>query len=78
MWMLAREPKMNFCIFGFQRWVWWPKWAPLSSSWRMLKSGRAMCRPFLFPVGLRRRAAPRGTPEAGTRTRPHVCVCDET
>src|SRR5581483_11583619 len=23
-------------IFGFQRLVWWPKWTPASSSWRMV------------------------------------------
>jgi len=28
--------------FGFQRWVRWPKWAPDSRSWRMVKSGNAM------------------------------------
>src|SRR3546814_552860 len=29
-------------IFGFQRCVWWPKWTPASSSWRIEKSGNAM------------------------------------
>src|SRR5215207_10202868 len=33
---------MKFFIFGFQRWVWWPKWTPASSSWRIEKSGNAM------------------------------------
>ncbi len=42
MWMLLRVPKMYDCIFGFQRCAWWPKWEPASSSWRMVKSGRAM------------------------------------
>src|SRR5438105_8675232 len=30
--MPLRSPKMYFCIFGFQRLVWWPKWTPASSS----------------------------------------------
>ena len=34
MWMPSRSPKMNGFIFGFQRRVWWPKWAPASSSAR--------------------------------------------
>ena len=32
MWMLLRAPKMKGAIFGFQRWLWWPKWQPASSS----------------------------------------------
>src|SRR3954452_13193380 len=35
-------------IFGFQRWVWWPKWAPASSNCCMLTSVDAMV--FLLPV----------------------------
>src|SRR5262245_31325812 len=30
--MPLRSPKMYFCIFGFQRLVWWPKCTPASSS----------------------------------------------
>src|SRR4029079_9205839 len=29
--MPFRSPKMNGFIFGFQRFVWWPKWTPASS-----------------------------------------------
>ena len=35
MWMPLRSAKMNGFIFGFQRRVWWPKWTPASSSWRI-------------------------------------------
>ena len=42
------NPKMKPYIFGFQRWVWWPKWAPASSNCCMLTSGDAMV--FLLPV----------------------------
>ncbi len=31
MWIPLRSVKMNRFIFGFQRWVWWPKWTPASS-----------------------------------------------
>src|SRR5882762_6507714 len=34
--MPLRAPKMYGFIFGFQRLVWWPKWTPASSSWRMV------------------------------------------
>src|SRR4029453_5867214 len=30
--MPLRSPKMYFCIFGFQRLVWWPKCPPASSN----------------------------------------------
>src|SRR4030095_15803302 len=30
--MPLRSPKMYFCIFGFQRLVWWPKCTPASSN----------------------------------------------
>src|SRR5271165_4759821 len=33
---------MYGAIFGFQRCDWWPKCAPASSNWRMVKSGKAM------------------------------------
>src|SRR2546430_151205 len=29
--MPLRSPKMNSFIFGFHRFVWWPKWTPASS-----------------------------------------------
>ena len=35
MWIPLRSAKMYGFIFGFQRRVWWPKWTPASSSWRM-------------------------------------------
>ena len=35
MWIPLRSAKMNGRIFGFQRRVWWPKWTPASSSWRI-------------------------------------------
>ena len=35
MWMPLRSAKMYGFIFGFQRLVWWPKWTPASSSWRI-------------------------------------------
>src|SRR6478752_5239138 len=34
--MPPRSPKMNRRIFGFQRRVWWPKWTPASSIWRIV------------------------------------------
>src|SRR5438270_2347339 len=34
--MPLRAPKMYGFIFGFQRLVWWPKWTPASSNWRMV------------------------------------------
>src|SRR4051812_43382235 len=40
---------MYFCIFGFHRFVWWPKWTPASSSSFMVSA--AMYPPS---VGLRR------------------------
>jgi hypothetical protein len=30
---------MNGRILGFQRRVWWPKWTPASSSWRIETDG---------------------------------------
>ena len=35
MWMPFRSPKMKGFICGSQRRVWWPKWAPVSSSARI-------------------------------------------
>src|SRR4026208_1993822 len=35
--MPLRSPKMYFCIFGFQRLVWWPKCTPASSSSFMVR-----------------------------------------
>src|SRR5687768_9518917 len=52
-----RSPKIYGFIFGFQRWVWWPKCAPASSNCCMLTSVDAMV--FLLPViPLRRRMIP--------------------
>ena len=39
MWMPLRSAKMYGFIFGFQRRVWWPKWTPASSSWRIETDG---------------------------------------
>ena len=39
MWIPLRSAKMKGFIFGFQRRVWWPKWTPASSSWRMETDG---------------------------------------
>ncbi len=48
MWTPLRSPKMYGFIFGFQRWVWWPKCAPASSNCCMVTSVDAMV--FLLPV----------------------------
>src|SRR4051812_42006368 len=53
--MPFRSPKMYFCIFGFQRFVWWPKCTPASSSSFMVSA--AMDPPS---VGLRRAQKRRG------------------
>ena len=39
MWMPLRSAKMYGRILGFQRRVWWPKWTPASSSWRIETAG---------------------------------------
>ena len=39
MWMPLRSAKMYGFILGFQRRVWWPKWTPASSSWRIETDG---------------------------------------
>src|SRR4051812_47204849 len=44
--MPLRSVKMKRFIFGFQRRVWWPKWTPLSSSWRIVTT--AMVLPSVF------------------------------
>src|SRR5512139_89698 len=46
--MPFRSPKMNGFIFGFQRFVWCPKWTPASSSSFMAIPAK------LPPVGVRR------------------------
>src|SRR5215510_7974885 len=51
--MPLRSPKMYFCIFGFQRLVWWPKCTPASSNSFIVRA--AMCPPS---VVLRRAAGP--------------------
>ena len=48
MWTPLRSPKMYGFIFGFQRWVWWPKCAPASSNCCMVTTVDAMI--FLLPV----------------------------
>src|SRR2546428_7731444 len=45
--MPLRSPKMYFCIFGFQRLVWWPKCTPASSSSFIVKA--AMDPPSVVP-----------------------------
>jgi hypothetical protein len=37
--MPFRSPKMNSFIFGFQRFVWCPKWTPASSSSFIVTAG---------------------------------------
>src|SRR5438105_6926825 len=54
--MPLRSPKMYFCIFGFQRFVWWPKCTPASSSSFIVS---AAIRP-----SFRRRASAAGPPAA--------------
>src|SRR5438034_742467 len=49
--MPLRSPKMYFCIFGFQRLVWWPKCTPASSSSFIVIA--AMCPPRLASAALR-------------------------
>src|SRR5262245_12825091 len=51
--MPLRSPKMYFCIFGFQRLVWWPKCTPASSSSFMVNVAIALS----CSVGLRPRVA---------------------
>src|SRR5262249_60864719 len=45
--MPLRSPKMYFCIFGFQRLVWWPKCTPASSSSFIVRA--AMVPPSVVP-----------------------------
>src|SRR3546814_548285 len=40
--MPLRAPKMYGFIRGFQRWVWWPKWAPASINCCMVTTGAAI------------------------------------
>src|ERR1700675_1884353 len=51
--MPLRSPKMYFCILGFQRFVWWPKCTPASSSSFMVSAAIS----FSSSVGLRSGAA---------------------
>src|SRR5262249_6112375 len=68
--MPFRSPKMYFAIFGFQRFVWWPKWTPASRSSFMVicaiagGSSRSVC--------LRAPCDPRVSP--GTATAPGARV----
>src|SRR6266404_6303967 len=48
--MPFRAPKMYGFIFGFQRLVWWPKWTPASSNWRMVMPC-AGCMACCMPAG---------------------------
>src|SRR6266508_3520894 len=43
---------MKRFIFGFQRRVWWPKWTPASSSWRMVTTAKVIL-PWSTRLGLR-------------------------
>src|SRR3989304_6324434 len=62
--MPSRPPKMFFCIFGFQRFVWCPKCTPASSNSFIVNA--AMSPPPVCP----RRATASDTPRtAGTRPR---------
>src|SRR5271169_920563 len=57
---------MYGAILGFQRCDWWPKCAPDSRSWRMVKSGRDTA--FSFPVKPRRTIAAGAKPPSPERT----------
>ena len=48
MWIPLRSAKMNGRILGFHRRVWWPKWTPASSSWRIETVG-TLCPPAVVP-----------------------------
>src|SRR5215470_17453560 len=50
--MPPRSVKMKRFIFGFQRRVWWPKWAPASSNCFMETTG--MGAPFYGSIALHR------------------------
>ena len=52
--MPLRSPKMYFCIFGFQRLVWWPKCTPASSSSFMVSAAMRV----LLRLCLRRAGGP--------------------
>ena len=61
---------MNGAIFGFQRWVWWPKWTPASRSWRIEISGSAMGLLYSFFRFCRRGAKETGEmPVTGASTK---------
>ena len=66
MWIPLRSAKMYGFIFGFQRRVWWPKWTPASSSWRMETVGTG--KDLLFGSGLR--GPRRRGPDPWARHRP--------
>src|SRR4029450_9192021 len=57
--MPLRSPKMYFCIFGFQRLVWWPKCTPASSNSFMV---RVAMRPLSFPSSFGWPPVPSGRP----------------
>src|SRR3546814_8134410 len=67
--MPLRAPKMYGFIRGFQRWVWWPKWAPASINCCMVTTGAAIIQ-FLsgYASGRLEPVAANmiGTPRAGT------------
>src|SRR5262252_5789446 len=47
--MPLRSPKMYFCIFGFQRLVWWPKCTPASRSSFIVNVAMIVASPFGLP-----------------------------
>ena len=69
MWIPLRSAKMNGFILGFQRRVWWPKWTPASSSWRIETDGTVGGEP---PVRL---YPPRTLVGTATRRRPLDVAC---
>src|SRR5690242_15753905 len=72
--MPLRSVKMKRFIFGFQRLVWCPKWAPLSRSWRMLTTAMLVLCPVVMrePSGSRPGALARHLPRRDRDASPVV------
>src|SRR5215467_1030851 len=74
--MPLRSPKMYFCIFGFQRLVWWPKCTPASRSSFIVNVAMIVASPFGLPP-IPSGSTPRGSalprPMAGTEARNRAC-----
>src|SRR6516225_7462128 len=71
---------MYGAILGFHRRVWWPKWTPASSRWRMLAVGIGIVGPYLRLSRRRKKSVLRAISEARHRSgaagrqRPRPCV----